>query len=77
MTHSIEAQLDPANPAAVEARYQAALPLGRYGTPEEVANVVLFLCSSLASNINGAQYVIDGGRTSVGGAITASPQTGG
>ncbi len=77
MIHSIEAQLDPANPAAVEARYRAALPLGRYGTPEEVASVVLFLCSDLAGNINGAQYVIDGGRTSVGGAITAVPQTGG
>jgi NAD(P)-dependent dehydrogenase (short-subunit alcohol dehydrogenase family) len=73
MIHSIEAQIDPADPAAVEARYQAALPLGRYGTAEEVANVVLFLCSDLASNINGAQYVIDGGRTSVGGAITAGP----
>jgi NAD(P)-dependent dehydrogenase (short-subunit alcohol dehydrogenase family) len=77
MIHSIEAQFDPTNPAAVEARYQAALPLGRYGTPEEVANVVLFLCSDLAGNINGAQYVIDGGRTSVGGAITASPRSGG
>jgi NAD(P)-dependent dehydrogenase (short-subunit alcohol dehydrogenase family) len=74
MIHAIEAQLDPANPAAVEARYQAALPLGRYGTPEEVANVVLFLCSDLAGNVSGAQYVIDGGRTSIGGAITVLPK---
>jgi NAD(P)-dependent dehydrogenase (short-subunit alcohol dehydrogenase family) len=74
MIHSIEAQLDPANPAAVEARYRAALPLGRYGTAEEVAGVVLFLCSDLASNVNGAQYVIDGGRTSIGGAITVLPK---
>jgi NAD(P)-dependent dehydrogenase (short-subunit alcohol dehydrogenase family) len=74
MIHAIEAQLDPANPAAVEARYHAALPLGRYGTPEEVANVVLFLCSELAGNVNGAQYVIDGGRTSIGGAITVLPK---
>jgi NAD(P)-dependent dehydrogenase (short-subunit alcohol dehydrogenase family) len=76
MIHSIEAQLDPADPAAVQARYEAALPLGRYGTAEEVASVVVFLCSDLAGNINGAQYVIDGGRTSVGGAITASPRAG-
>jgi NAD(P)-dependent dehydrogenase (short-subunit alcohol dehydrogenase family) len=58
----------------VEARYRAALPLGRYGTVEEVANVVLFLCSDLAGNVNGAQYVIDGGRTSIGGAITMTPK---
>src|SRR5262245_21609654 len=76
MIHSIEAQLDPANPAAVEARYRDALPLGRYGTPEEVANVVAFLCSDMAGNINGAQYVIDGGRTAVGGAITSVPRAG-
>jgi NAD(P)-dependent dehydrogenase (short-subunit alcohol dehydrogenase family) len=74
MIHSIAAQLDPANPSAVQERYQAALPLGRYGTPEEVAGVVLFLCSDLAGNVNGGQYVIDGGRTSVGGAITVLPK---
>src|SRR6185295_16660367 len=60
MIHSLESQLDPANPASVGERYQAALPLGRYGTAEEVANIVLFLCSDLASNISGAQYVVDG-----------------
>jgi NAD(P)-dependent dehydrogenase (short-subunit alcohol dehydrogenase family) len=74
MIHSIEAQIDPSNPSAVADRYQAALPLGRYGTAEEVANVVLFLCSDLAGNVNGAQYVIDGGRTSIGGAITVQPK---
>lgn len=74
MIHSIEAQIDPSNPGAVADRYQAALPLGRYGTAEEVANVVLFLCSDLAGNVNGAQYVIDGGRTSIGGAITVQPK---
>jgi NAD(P)-dependent dehydrogenase (short-subunit alcohol dehydrogenase family) len=77
MIHSIEAQIDPSDPAGVEARYHAALPLGRYGTPEEIANIVLFLCSDLASNINGAQYVADGGRTSIGGAITMLPKTAG
>jgi NAD(P)-dependent dehydrogenase (short-subunit alcohol dehydrogenase family) len=74
MIHSIESQIDPANPKSVEARYQSALPLGRYGTPEEVTNVVLFLCSNLAGNINGAQYVIDGGRTATGGSVTSLPK---
>ena len=77
MIHAIEAQLDPANPAAVGERYHAALPLGRYGTPEEIANIVLFLSSDLATNINGAQYVADGGRTSIGGAITSLPKAAG
>ena len=70
MIHSLEAQLDPANPAAVGERYQAAIPSGRYTTPEEIASVVLFLCSDLAANVNGAQWVVDGARTAVGGAVT-------
>ena len=70
MIHSLEAQLDPGNPAAVGERYQAGIPSGRYTTPEEIANVVLFLCSDLAGNVNGAQWVVDGARTAVGGAVT-------
>ncbi|HUH85651.1 MAG TPA: hypothetical protein VLX85_13665 [Stellaceae bacterium] len=37
-----------------------------------MANVVLFLCSDLAANVNGAQWVVDGGRTATGGAVTAA-----
>ncbi|MFZ4407840.1 MAG: SDR family NAD(P)-dependent oxidoreductase [Paracraurococcus sp.] len=63
MVQDIARQVSPNNPDSVEARYSAGLPLRRYGTAEEVANLVLFLCSDLASNITGAQYVVDGGRT--------------
>jgi NAD(P)-dependent dehydrogenase (short-subunit alcohol dehydrogenase family) len=70
MIHSLEAQLNPSDPASVGQRYQAGIPTGRYTKPEEIANVVLFLCSDLAVNITGAQYVVDGGRTAVGGAVT-------
>jgi NAD(P)-dependent dehydrogenase (short-subunit alcohol dehydrogenase family) len=75
MIHSLEGQINPADPASVGERYKSGLPIGRYGTAEEVANVVLFLCSDLAGNITGAQYVIDGGRTAVGGAIAALPRS--
>jgi NAD(P)-dependent dehydrogenase (short-subunit alcohol dehydrogenase family) len=70
MIHSLESMLNPDDPKSVESRYQANIPIGRYGTAEEVANLVLFLSSDLASNITGAQYVVDGGRTATGGAVT-------
>jgi NAD(P)-dependent dehydrogenase (short-subunit alcohol dehydrogenase family) len=71
MIHALERALNPSDPAAVAQRYQSAIPIGRYGTTQEVANVVLFLCSELAGNITGAHFVIDGGRTAVGGAVTS------
>ena len=71
MIHALEAQVDPSNPDSVGDRYQSAIPIGRYGLPEEIANTVLFLCSSLASNITGAQYVVDGGKTATPGAVTS------
>jgi NAD(P)-dependent dehydrogenase (short-subunit alcohol dehydrogenase family) len=75
MIHSLEAQLNPSDPASISRRYQSAIPIGRYVTPEEIANTVLFLCSDLASAITGAQYVIDGARTAVGGAVTQAMQS--
>ncbi len=38
-------------------------PLGRLGTPEEVAHVVAFLCSQQAALVNGACLVVDGGES--------------
>jgi NAD(P)-dependent dehydrogenase (short-subunit alcohol dehydrogenase family) len=70
MMQTVERQIDPSDPASVGTRYRTGLPIGRYGTAEEVAGVVLFLCSDLAGNITGAQYVVDGGRTATGGAVT-------
>ncbi|GAA4684942.1 SDR family oxidoreductase [Pseudonocardia yuanmonensis] len=69
----LEEQIAPDDPAGLTARNRAAQPTGRYSTPEEVANVVLFLCSDLASNTTGAQYVVDGGRSATG---TATPTRG-
>jgi len=36
-------------------------PIGRMGTPEEIANLILYLCSDEASFITGTDYAIDGG----------------
>ena len=68
MIHTLEEQISPADPAAVGARYQAAIPSGRYTMVDEIANMVLFLCYDLASNTTGGQFVVDGGRTATGGA---------
>jgi 3-oxoacyl-[acyl-carrier protein] reductase len=39
----------------------AKVPIGRLGEPEEIASVVLFLCSERASNVTGASWSVDGG----------------
>ncbi|MBK8020744.1 MAG: SDR family oxidoreductase [Chloroflexi bacterium] len=36
-------------------------PLGRFGTPKDIAEVVLFLCTDRAAFIHGAEIVADGG----------------
>jgi 3-oxoacyl-[acyl-carrier protein] reductase len=41
---------------------EAAVPLGRLGTPEDVANAVAFLASDEASYITGTSIVVDGGQ---------------
>ena len=40
-------------------------PIGRMGTPEEMANLALYLCSDEASFITGSNYAIDGGFVSL------------
>lgn len=44
-------------------RIERAVPLGRYGTPEEVAELVAWLCSDASSYVTGQAYSIDGGLT--------------
>lgn len=46
---------------ATAEKYTARIPLGRFGTAEEVARAVLFLASPGASYVNGIELVVDGG----------------
>jgi 3-oxoacyl-[acyl-carrier protein] reductase len=48
-------------PEAVRAEMNRNIPLGRFGLPSEVASVVLFLCSPLASYVTGQTIEINGG----------------
>jgi 3-oxoacyl-[acyl-carrier protein] reductase len=47
---------------AVLANNAKSVPLGRYGTAEEIAAVIVFLCTNAASYINGAAITVDGGQ---------------
>ncbi|HEX4210436.1 MAG TPA: SDR family NAD(P)-dependent oxidoreductase [Candidatus Binataceae bacterium] len=55
-------------------RFREVIPLGRLGRPEEMANVVLFLASGLASFVTGAAFVADGGQTAKTGSPSFLPE---
>jgi|TARA_Y100001936_G_scaffold31661_1_gene29702 3-oxoacyl-[acyl-carrier protein] reductase len=57
------AKLKQEDPKEYKSMVDRDYPLGRQGSPEEVANLVTFLCSESSSLINGSQIVIDGGQT--------------
>lgn len=55
---------NPTSPLTVNDRRRLSVtPAGRMATPEDVANVALFLASDLAAYVNGTEIVVDGGRT--------------
>jgi len=47
---------------AVEAYYNAKVPLNRQCYPEDVANMVVFLCSDMSSYVTGCSHLVDGGQ---------------
>jgi NAD(P)-dependent dehydrogenase (short-subunit alcohol dehydrogenase family) len=49
----------------VTAALEQGVPAGRLGTPEEVAELALFLVSDVSSYVYGASFAVDGGTTAV------------
>jgi len=52
--------------AAIRADYHDAIPLGRYGLEEEIAEAIFFLASARASYITGQTLAVDGGFDAIG-----------
>jgi len=52
-----------ADQPAIATFVERELPLGRFGTPEEVADAVTYLCSERAALVNGACLPVDGGQS--------------
>lgn len=51
------------DPQRVESIIQSTVPMQRFGTPSEIADAALFLCSAKAAFITGTCLVVDGGQT--------------
>ena len=52
---------DPEARKKVKAGFEAGVPLGRMGTPDEIAKAVVFLASDDASYVAGIELFVDGG----------------
>lgn len=64
MMRSLEAGIAPGDSERIKERMASAIPLRRYGEPNEIAKVMLFLASDDSSWITGAVQMVDGGMTS-------------
>ncbi|HSG88576.1 MAG TPA: glucose 1-dehydrogenase [Pseudomonadales bacterium] len=65
MMRSLEDGFMPGDGQAAHARFASSIPLGRYGEPEDIANLMCFLASDEAKFLTGGVYMADGG-TSAG-----------
>ncbi len=61
MMRSLETGFAPGQEEAAKEQLSQMMPMGRYGEPEEVAQLMVFLCSKDASYCTGGTYSVDGG----------------
>ena len=59
----VDTRLIAEMPLAIRTRHEGSIPLGRFGTPEEIAQAVRFLVSPAAAYVTGATLAVDGGLT--------------
>jgi 3-oxoacyl-[acyl-carrier protein] reductase len=57
----IETDMTRALPEQVRTAYQGQIPLGRFGSPEDVANMVIFLCGEASGYVTGQTLHVNGG----------------
>ncbi|MEY4580064.1 MAG: hypothetical protein RL701_4767 [Pseudomonadota bacterium] len=63
MMRGIEGQLTPGHELEAKRAFEAQVPLGRYGSNEDIARLALFLASDSSCYCSGAVFVADGGFT--------------
>ncbi len=65
MMSSLESQFNPEDNSAAHEFVLESVPMKRYGTNEEVANLALFLGSDESTYCTGSIHMIDGGFTAI------------
>ena len=63
MMRSLEEGIMPGQAELAHETFTASIPLGRYGEPLDIANMMLYLGSDEASFITGGTFMADGGMT--------------